>query len=241
MAQHVYGSGGCRFMNHQRHTIAMTPAEVSELIGAVRSVTLATILPTGHPHLVPMWFTLIDEIPAFTTYAKSQKARNLERDPRITILAEAGTEYTQLRGVQFIGTARLSNNYSEVLSVMTAAARRYIGEESVRGPGLAALEAQAHRRVAVFLDVERIISWDHRKLNGLALGDHPGFEEAELDVSLDVGDGGLAWLAGGEVAGFLGFAGAVALGAVADGGSGQEDFQQERGEGEFRLVRHPGA
>jgi hypothetical protein len=59
----------------------------------------------------------------------------------------------------------------------------------------------------------------------------------ELDVAGDVGDGGLAWLAGGEVAGLLGFAGAVAFGAVADGEAGGEDFQQERGEGEFWLVR----
>jgi hypothetical protein len=59
----------------------------------------------------------------------------------------------------------------------------------------------------------------------------------ELDVSGDVDDRRLAWLAGGEVAGFLGFAGAVAFGAVADEGAGAEDFQQERGEGEFWLVR----
>ncbi len=74
-------------------------------------------------------------------------------------------------------------------------------------------------------------------VNGLALGDHPGFEQVELDVALHVGDGGLAGLAGGEVAGFLGFAGAVALGAAADGEVRQEDLQQERGECEICLVR----
>jgi hypothetical protein len=73
--------------------------------------------------------------------------------------------------------------------------------------------------------------------NGLALGDHPGFEQVELDVAFHVGDGRLAGPAGGEVAGFLGLSGAVALGAVADGESGQEDLQQERGEGEILLVR----
>jgi hypothetical protein len=73
--------------------------------------------------------------------------------------------------------------------------------------------------------------------NGLALGDHPGFEQVELDVAFHVGDGGLAGLAGGEVAGFLGFAGAVALGAVTDGEAGQEDLQQERGECEILLAR----
>jgi len=76
-----------------------------------------------------------------------------------------------------------------------------------------------------------------RAPNGLALGDHPGFEQVELDVPLHVGDGGFAGLAGGEVAGFPGFAGAVALGAVTDGEAGLEDLQQERGEGEVPLVR----
>jgi len=75
------------------------------------------------------------------------------------------------------------------------------------------------------------------RVNGLALGDHPGFEQVELDVAFHVGDGGLAGLAGGEVAGFLGFAGAVAFGAVTDGEAGQEDPQQERGECEVLLVR----
>jgi hypothetical protein len=59
----------------------------------------------------------------------------------------------------------------------------------------------------------------------------------ELEVAFHVGDGGFAGLSGGEVAGFLGLAGAAALGAVADGGAGQDDLQQERGEGEILLVR----
>jgi hypothetical protein len=76
-----------------------------------------------------------------------------------------------------------------------------------------------------------------REPNGLALGDHPGFEQVKPDGPGDVGDGGLAGLAGGEVSGFPGFSGAVALGAVADGEVRQEDLQQERGEGEIELVR----
>jgi hypothetical protein len=73
--------------------------------------------------------------------------------------------------------------------------------------------------------------------NGLALGDHPGFEQVELDVAFHVGDGRLTGFPGREVAGFLGFAGAVALGAVTDGEAGGEDLQQERGEGKILLVR----
>lgn len=59
----------------------------------------------------------------------------------------------------------------------------------------------------------------------------------ELDFPDDVGDDGLARLAGGEVAGFLGFAGTAAVGAVADEGAGQEDLEEERGEGKSWMSR----
>ena len=73
--------------------------------------------------------------------------------------------------------------------------------------------------------------------NVLALGDQPWAEQVKLDFPGDVGDAGLAGFSGGEVAGFLGFAGAVAVWAVADGGAGEEYFEQKRGEGVFELVR----
>jgi len=71
----------------------------------------------------------------------------------------------------------------------------------------------------------------------LPLGDLPWIEQVELDSAGDVGNAGLARLAGGEVAGFLGFPRASAVGAAADGEAGDEDLEQECGEGEFLLVR----
>jgi hypothetical protein len=73
--------------------------------------------------------------------------------------------------------------------------------------------------------------------NGLALNDHVRAEQVELDFPGDVGDAGLAGLAGGEVAGFLGLAGAGPVRAVADEGGGGEDLQQERGEREIGVLR----
>jgi len=73
--------------------------------------------------------------------------------------------------------------------------------------------------------------------NGLALNDHVRAEQVELDFPGDVSDAGLAGLAGGEVAGFLGLAGAGPVRAVPDEGGGGEDLQQERGEREIGLLR----
>ena len=71
----------------------------------------------------------------------------------------------------------------------------------------------------------------------LLLGDLPGVEQVKLDFPGDVGDAGLAGLAGGEVAGFLGLAGAGPVRAVADEGGGGEDLQQEGGEREIGVLR----
>ncbi len=73
--------------------------------------------------------------------------------------------------------------------------------------------------------------------NGLALSDHVRAEQVKLDFPGDVGDAGLAGLAGGEVAGFLGLAGAGPVRAVPDEGGGGEDLQQERGEREIGVLR----
>ena len=61
----------------------------------------ATTGPRGLPHMVPLWFgPMAPELRGWT-YAKSQKARNLEREPRATLGLEDGVQYHELRGVMF--------------------------------------------------------------------------------------------------------------------------------------------
>ena len=73
--------------------------------------------------------------------------------------------------------------------------------------------------------------------NDLALSDHVRAEQVKLDSPDDVGDARLTRLAGGEVTGFLGLAGAGPVRPVADEGGGGEDLQQERSEREIGLLR----
>src|SRR3954469_20913885 len=83
----------------RRDQIRMSADEVRAFLDAERTVTCATISRNGWPHLMPLWFVRRqDEVWAWT-YAKSQKVRNLERDPRATLQVEAGAEYHLLRGV----------------------------------------------------------------------------------------------------------------------------------------------
>ena len=84
-------------MPSRRAEIQLTESEQAELLETERVVVVASFGPRGWPHLMPMWFVARDGEVWIWTYGKSQKVKNLERDPRATLLIETGTEYTELR------------------------------------------------------------------------------------------------------------------------------------------------
>jgi PPOX class probable F420-dependent enzyme len=140
----------------------MTDADVAEFLAAERTVQVASIGPDGAPHLVPMWFGLVDGRIAMWTYAKSQKAANLRRDPRLTCLVEAGEQYGELRGVSIVGRAELTENYDRVFAVGETLYRRYQGD--MTHASRAGVEAESRKRIAIFVEPLKTVSWDHRKL-----------------------------------------------------------------------------
>jgi PPOX class probable F420-dependent enzyme len=146
----------------QRDQVAMTDAEVTELLTSSRKVQLATINPDGTPHLVTMFYALIDGRIAFWTYRSSQKARNLARDPRLACLVEDGDDYFELRGVQVTGMVRCIEDQAGVLDI----GRRIAG--GLGGVPADALDDYvAHaalKRVGYIVEPTRVVSWDHRKL-----------------------------------------------------------------------------
>jgi PPOX class probable F420-dependent enzyme len=149
-------------MPSQRERIRMTDAEVEEFLTTERTVQVASIGPDGTPHLVPMWFAVIDGRIVFWTYTKSQKALNLRRDPRVTCLLETGDAYGELRGVTITGRAELADDYDTVFDVGATVYARYQGD--MTHASRAGVEAEARKRVAVFVNPEKTASWDHRKL-----------------------------------------------------------------------------
>lgn len=153
-------------MASKRGDIVMTPEEVDAYLAAPRTMNVATLGPTGHPHLVAMWFGFLDGKPAFWTFARAQKVLNLRRDPRITALVESGTTYAELRGVELVGTARIVEDPDAVLAIGRSVAERHSGPAAVGAEALPFLVAQARKRVGVVIDVQRVVSWDHSKLGG---------------------------------------------------------------------------
>jgi PPOX class probable F420-dependent enzyme len=154
-------------MANRRDQIKLTPEEQLELLGEERIVVCTTNGPRGWPHSMPLWYTVRGGDIWAWTFAKSQKVRNLERDPRCTLLVEAGVEYGELRGVQIEAEAELIRDTEQVYEFGVELTLRYAkGIDKIEGDAAAGLRAQAPKRVAIHFHPVRIATWDHRKLGG---------------------------------------------------------------------------
>jgi hypothetical protein len=116
---------------------------------------------------MPLWYVPRDGEIWIWTYAKSQKVRNLERDPRATLLIETGHSYGELRGAMIEAEAVIHRDPETIVAFAEELTLRYSeGISSVEGDARAALEAQAPKRVAIRFRALRTATWDHAKLGG---------------------------------------------------------------------------
>jgi hypothetical protein len=151
-----------------RASMAMTPDEITAMLATGRKLQLATINRDGTPHLVTMYYGLLGEQIAFWTYKPSQKALNLARDPRLTVLVEEGVEYFDLRGVQVNGVVRTVTEQDELKAIGRLVAGRMPGI-----PDDALEDYVAHgarKRWGYVIEPRHVISWDHSKLAAPPLG-----------------------------------------------------------------------
>ena len=147
---------------NQRSQITMTDEEVATFLEQQRTATMATLGPTGAPHLVAMWYAVLDGQVWFETKARSQKAVNLRRDPRITCMVEEGETYDTLRGVSLEGIGVIVEEPEALWEVGVSVWERYNGPYTDEVKPL--VEFMLTKRIAVRIDVDRVRSWDHRKL-----------------------------------------------------------------------------
>jgi len=149
----------------RRTEIALTPAEQRQFLEESHTIILSTLDRHGYPHSVAMWYVVDpDGTVLMTTFAKSQKALNLRRDPRCSLLVESGRKYEDLKGVLVRGRATLEADTERVLDLLERVHEKYN-----RGPAAGlrdAMRHQASKRMLVRVRPERISSWDHRKLGG---------------------------------------------------------------------------
>jgi hypothetical protein len=149
----------------RRDQIVMSGEEAAAFLEQGRIVTCATNGRDGWPHLMPLWYVIREGQLWSWTYAKSQKVVNLRRDARCTLQVEAGTEYSELRGVMLACEAVIHEAIDTVAPLGAEIAARYGGADLT--PELeAAMRAQAAKRVGLQFVERRRATWDHRKLRG---------------------------------------------------------------------------
>jgi PPOX class probable F420-dependent enzyme len=146
----------------QRNQIVMSEAEIADFVARSRTGTMATIGADGQPHLVAMWYGVLDGEIWVETKAKSQKAVNLRRDPRVSFLIEDGMTYDTLRGVSFEGVAEIVEDPDTIFKVGISVWERYNGPYT--DDLKPAVDMMMNKRVAVRIAASRIRSWDHGKL-----------------------------------------------------------------------------
>jgi len=150
-------------MASRRDQITMSDDELRGFLQEQAVMQCATVGPRGLPHLVPLWFVAEGAELLGWTYAKSQKAKNLERDPRATIGIEDGVEYHELRGVMFECDVELERETDRVAEYGMKLVDRYGGGAQEMKD---LFRQQARKRIGLRFVPFRTVSWDHRKLAG---------------------------------------------------------------------------
>jgi PPOX class probable F420-dependent enzyme len=151
---------------HRRKTIALSDAEQRRYLQDSHTIILTSLDGHGYPHPVAMWYVVDpDGTVVMTTFAKSQKAVNLRRDPRCALLIESGRTYPELKGLLIRGRATLEQDTEKVLDVLERVHAKYGMPGSAEGMR-EAMRGQARKRLVVRVHPERVSSWDHAKLGG---------------------------------------------------------------------------
>jgi general stress protein 26 len=163
---------------NRREAIRMTDEEALAFLDEQRTVICATNGRDGFPHLMPLWYVVRTQPTSSAgtgdgnptlwvwTYAKSQKTKNLERDPRATLQVESGEAYDQLRGLMLRTEAVLHRDQETVLGFVAELAPRYAPPGADPAALREGFAKQAPKRVAIEFRETSRVSWDHRKLGG---------------------------------------------------------------------------
>ena len=145
--------------------IAMTAVEIDGFLAAQRVCRVATVGADG-PHATPLWFGWDGTYLWLYSITRSQRWADLQQDPRIGVVIDAGGEYFDLHGVEITGTVevvgevpRTGEPNDALAEVEAQFARRNFGTDAMFHDG-----KHAWLRVTP----GKIASWDFRKLAGLS-------------------------------------------------------------------------
>jgi hypothetical protein len=148
--------------------VAMSDAERDAFLTAERTCRVASVGGDGSPHVTPLWFVWDGASVWLTSIVRSQRWTDLQRDNRVSVIVDVGTEFFELRGIEIRGVAEV------------------VGEVPRTGEPVGALETPERlfadkyaggtvvhdgRHAWLRVRPEKIVSWDFRKLTAGAPGE----------------------------------------------------------------------
>ena len=155
-------------MPSRRKLIELDADEVRDYLNTEKTLIIVSNGRRGYPHAMPMWFAVLDDGSIVcTTFRKSQKVLNWQRDPKATLLVETGEEYAELKGVMIYATCEIVDELEEVKDTLAAINAK--GRELAEGEWdklREAVSGTAPKRVVLRFRPERYITWDHSRLGG---------------------------------------------------------------------------
>ena len=156
-------------MGSRRKQIEMSEEEIQKFLGEQKVAIVTSFGPRGWPHSMPLWYLVEDGKIRSWTFRKSQKVKNLERDPRATVLVEAGYDiYPELRGVMYEAETVVHEDPETVVDYAIKVGARYTPGGGEPTPEMIeAFRTQAPKRVVLEFTPVRTVTWDHRKLGGV--------------------------------------------------------------------------
>ena len=137
---------------------------VAELLWARLIGVLATIDPAGAIHAIPMWYAPHGGVVLFATSSRSRKVRNLERDPRATLVLHDSRPGYEVCGASIVGSIEVVRSPA-ARPLIDLVQGRYVATEAVTDDptALSFLESDD---VALRFTPVSAFTWDHRASEG---------------------------------------------------------------------------
>jgi hypothetical protein len=139
----------------------MDKTELDAFLTQERTCRVATVNQHG-PHVTPLWYVWDGTALWLTSIVASQRWTDLQRDPRVAVLVDAGEQYTELRGAELLGTVEIVGEVPRtglpeptLVEPELLCARKYMGGDVMHHDG---------RHAWLRLVPEKVTSWDFRKL-----------------------------------------------------------------------------
>ena len=139
----------------------MSADEVDAFLAEQRVCRLASVSAAG-PHVSPVWYVWHDGALWVYSITRSQRFTDLQRDPRVSAVVDAGVAYDELRGVEISGTVepvgeipRVGEPNERLAPVEAEFDRRYRGGGEFSWDG---------RHAWLRIEPHTVVSWDFRKL-----------------------------------------------------------------------------